>query len=65
MAVRSSQREGTHMSTPEAARKRMEIGVAAAFVVVGAVIFFAWSWLGMFVVLIGLIALGGIKLGKW
>jgi hypothetical protein len=34
-------------------------------VIVGAIIFFAWSWLGMFVVLVGLIAIGGSLLGKW
>jgi hypothetical protein len=43
----------------------MAIGVGSALVIVGAVIFFAWSWLGMFVVLIGLIAIGGSLLGKW
>jgi hypothetical protein len=53
------------MSTPEPARNRMAIGVGSALVIVGAVIFFAWSWLGMFVVLIGLIAIGGSLLGKW
>ncbi len=53
------------MSTPQPARKRAGIGLGGALVIVGAVIFFAWSWLGIFLVLIGLIAFGGFVRGKW
>lgn len=58
-------REGNQMSTPQPARKRAGIGLGGALVIVGAVIFFAWSWLGIFLVLIGLIAFGGFVRGKW
>jgi hypothetical protein len=42
------------------------ISVGGIIVIVGIVLIFVWSfWLGLIVVLVGLIAFGGFARGKW
>lgn len=42
------------------------ISVGGIIVIVGIVLMFVWSfWLGLIIVLVGLIAFGGFARGKW
>jgi hypothetical protein len=42
------------------------IGLGGILVIVGIVLMFVWSfWIGLIIVLVGLIAFGGFAKGKW
>jgi hypothetical protein len=54
------------MATPERRSGIAGISVGGIIVIVGIVMMLFWSlWLGLIVVLIGLIAFGGFVRGKW
>ena len=57
------------MATPERRDRTGGIGgisVGGILVIIGIVVMIAWSfWIGLIVVLIGLIAFGGFARGKW
>jgi hypothetical protein len=54
------------MATPERRREIAGISVGGIIVIVGIVMMLFWSlWIGLIVVLIGLIAFGGFVRGKW
>jgi hypothetical protein len=54
------------MATPERRSGIAGISVGGIIVIVGIVMMLVWSvWIGLIVVLIGLIAFGGFVRGKW
>lgn len=54
------------MATPERPSGIAGISVGGIIVIVGIVMMLFWSlWIGLIVVLIGLIAFGGFVRGKW
>ena len=54
------------MATPERRSGIAGISVGGIIVIVGIVIALFWSvWIGLLVVLVGLIAFGGFVRGKW
>jgi hypothetical protein len=54
------------MATPERRSGIAGISVGGIIVIVGIVLMLFWSlWIGLIVVLIGLIAFGGFVRGKW
>jgi hypothetical protein len=57
------------MATPEPRRERGGIGgisLGGILVIIGIVVMIFWSvWIGLIVLLIGLIAFGGFARGKW
>ncbi len=54
------------MATPERKGGIGGISLGGGIVIVGIVLMFVWSfWIGLIVVLIGLIAFGGFARGKW
>lgn len=54
------------MATPERRSGIAGISVGGIIVIVGIVMMLFWSfWIGLIVVLIGLIAFGGFVRGKW
>jgi hypothetical protein len=54
------------MATPERRSGIAGISVGGIIVIVGIVMMLFWSlWIGLIVVLIGLIAFGGFARGKW
>jgi hypothetical protein len=54
------------MATPERRSGIAGISVGGIIVIVGIVIALFWSlWIGLLVVLVGLIAFGGFARGKW
>ena len=54
------------MATPERRSGIAGISVGGIIVIVGIVITLFWSlWIGLLVVLVGLIAFGGFARGKW
>jgi hypothetical protein len=54
------------MATPERRSGIAGISVGGIIVIVGIVMILFWSlWIGLIVVLIGLIAFGGFVRGKW
>ena len=54
------------MATPKRRSGIVGISVGGIIVIVGIVIALFWSlWIGLLVVLVGLIAFGGFARGKW
>lgn len=54
------------MATPERRSGIAGVSVGGIIVIVGIVMMLFWSlWIGLIVVLIGLIAFGGFVRGKW
>lgn len=54
------------MATPERRSGIAGISVGGIIVIVGILVMLFWSlWIGLIVVLIGLIAFGGFARGKW
>jgi len=54
------------VATPARNNKTAGIGLGGILVIVGIIVFFAWShWLGVIIALIGLVAFGGFARGKW
>ena len=54
------------MATPERRSGIAGISVGGIIVIVGILVMLFWSlWIGLIVVLIGLIAFGGFVRGKW
>lgn len=51
---------------PERGGKVGGIGLGGILVIVGVILAFVWSfWIGLIIVLVGLIAFGGFVKGKW
>jgi hypothetical protein len=54
------------MATPERRRGIAGISVGGLIVIAGILLMIFWSlWIGLIVVLVGLIAFGGFVRGKW
>jgi hypothetical protein len=54
------------MATPERRSGFGGISLGGILLIIGIVVMFAWSfWLGLIILLVGLIAFGGFARGRW